>query len=554
MRLSDLAPGEQQIPYQQNLRSTTWRGFTGGWNVLDDDMSLSYRYATILDNMYHDSNGITRVRQGFELFVNIISKLSDPLAHPVEMYYFSNALVIACSNGEIVKVMGDGVASRIWDAAIAAALPGAPTGWSNPTDFVSFEIFNGHLIVCNGIDKPLDIDGEFFVEYLQDAGTFTNINVPICRYVVSVGRYLIMAGDPLEPDRVHISAKDAAGTWFGDPPPNDATHLDVGSVIPGASVIRGLMAFRGRLIVMFAEGLIFGQLGIEDENGNHTPDFNDGVEGFGSISHRSGVTYGDDGLFLDLEGVPSIKRTVLSTAFKPERVSEFIDPEIKSMLTSLSFEAMENRAFSVYHKEEGQFMLFIPNAELLANTTETVAFVFTYRPALKHEAWSRYRGMNFICGARSLAGNLFFADADGNVWLYGSRENRPINTDYTIAGEGIPIEFTWEMPWFDLGRRDHIKQSKHISFDTRGASEFTAQMFVDNFDTPSLEMRFSAGEQGLFGGGDQPYGGGRNSAIKKHYSWPTKFEIAKLRFTGQSDAGLAFVSVTLRYLMGGINR
>jgi hypothetical protein len=557
MRLETLTPYADKIRYQQNLRSTTWRGFDGGWSVLDDDMSLSYKFAPILDNCYHDSNGITRVRQGFELFVNITNKFSDPLATIIDVFYFNSALIAVASNGEVIKVTGDAIASRIWDSTVAAALPGAPSAWG-ATDFASSAVFNGHLIVCNGIDKPIDIDGDFFVEYLQDAATNTNINVPICKYVVSLGRFLVMAGDPLELDRVHISAQDAAGTWFGDPPPNNATHLDVGSVVSGATTIRGLLGFRGRLVVMFAEGMIFGTLGVFDDNGNHTPDLStDFVEGFGSISHRSAVAYGDDGLFLDLEGVPSIRRTVLSTSFKPERVSELIDPEIKAMLKSLSFEALENRTFSVYHKEEGQFILFIPDAELLADTTETVGFVYNYRPQLKQESWARFRDMNFTSAVRSLAGNLFFGDASGNIWLYGSRKNNSIDTDYTIAGEGDAINFVWEWPWVDLGSRDRSKDSKHIAFDTRGASEFTVDMFVDNFDNDdqvALSMRFSGGEQGEYGDGDQPFGGGRNTSRKKHFAWPCKFEIAKLRFSGASDAGLAIVSVSMRYLIGGINR
>jgi hypothetical protein len=51
----------------------------------------------------------------------------------------------------------------------------------------------------------------------------------------------------------------------------------------------------------------------------------------GPSSHRAGVAYGDDGLFVDLEGVPSIKRTVLSASFKPERVSDLIDPESRRL-------------------------------------------------------------------------------------------------------------------------------------------------------------------------------------------------------------------------------
>lgn len=299
---------------------------------------------------------------------------------------------------------------------------------------------------------------------------------------------------------------------------------------------------------------------IQDDNGNHTPNFDDGVEGFGSISHRAGVAYGDDGLFMDLEGVPSIKRTVLSTSFKPERVSELIDPEIKAALQSLSFEALENRVFSIYHKANGQFMLFIPNAELLDDTTETVAFIYNYRPFLQQKSWSRFRGWNFTCAIRSLSGRLFFCDADANIWVYGD-DNDTIDADYTDGASSVGIEFDWELPWLDFGARDRVKNSKYLSMDTRGASEFTVRMYVDNLtegqngvDAPTLLTEFSGGEQGQFGNGNQPFGGGRNTSRKKKYAWPCKFEIAKLRFSGTANAQLSFVSITMHYLQGSINR
>lgn len=546
MRVEALLP-RGKVRYAQQLLPLTLRGFDKGWNVLDDDMNLPFKYATRMENCYPDSEGNIRVRQGFELFARCSAHFSTA-AGIVDGYYFNGALIVVGTNGEILKVLGDATVSRIWDSAISGGNP-----WG-ATDFVSFEIFNGHLILCNGSDKPLDIFPDFHVEYLQDQGTSTNINVPVCKYVRAVGRFLCMAGDPLEPDRVHISARDAPGTWFGDPPPNDATRLDVGSIIPGATVIRGLMQFRGRLVVMYAEGLVFGELGTYDDNGDHTPNFDDGIEGYGSISHRAGTTQGDDALFMDLNGVPSIKRTVLSTSFKPERVSELVDPEIKAMLSVLSFEALENRVFSVYNREAGQFMLFVPDAELIADTTETAAFVYNYRPSLQQAAWARYRGMNFTCGIRTLQNNIFFGDNDGTLWRFGSTQ-LPVELDYKEGALGTPIEFDWELPWFDFGKRTNVKHTKKIAFDTRGASEFTVQMYVDNFlDTPALSMRFSGGEQGEYGDSAQPYGGGRNTSRKKHYNWPSKFEIMKLRFTGTADAGLSFVSISLQYLFGGINR
>lgn len=549
-------------PFKQKvaLKSTTLRGFVGGLNVVDDDMNLSYKFATISRNIFTASDGSKQVRYGTSLFAATLSSFNTGGGAPsgiVDMRYFNSSLVVVGRNGEIVRVLGDGSHSRIWDSTIAAALPGAPSGWSN-TDFVSFAEFNGHLIICNGVDKPLDIDEDFAVEYLQDAATLTNINVPICRYVVACSRFLVMAGDPLFPNRVHISARDAAGTWFGDPPPNDATRVDVGSVIEGSNVIRGLLPFRDKLLVLFAEGVVIGTLGSYTTNdldeAVHEPNFDDGIKDYGCISHRSAFAIGDDGLMLNLTGVASIKRTILSSSLKPENVSDLIDPLITQYMNGLSLLLLEDYAFSVYDKREGQLFLFVPNAEL----TERVVFAYNYRPRLKQDSWSLFDGWNFTCGAASLEGNIFFGDDDCNIWLYGSREN-PTTTDFidTLSGaepEGIGFPWEWEMPWLDFEAREKVKNSKFISFDTRGIGEFTCEMFVDNFTSEaSLTTAFSCGDQGGYGSGPQPYGGGRNTSRKKLYAWPCKFQIAKLKLSGTtefSDIVDRFVSITLQYQEG----
>jgi hypothetical protein len=117
---------------------------------------------------------------------------------------------------------------------------------------------------------------------------------------------------------------------------------------------------------------------------------------------------------------------------------------------------------------------------------------------------------------------------------------------------GDAIEFEWEMPWLDFGDRTTSKNSKYIAFDARGASEFTVQMYVDNMTTATLETEFSAGDQGAFGGGAQPYGGGRNTSRRKLYAWPAKFQIARFKFFGSTDAALKFVAVSLHYREGSI--
>jgi hypothetical protein len=523
----------RNIPYAKVLKDTVLRGFTGGWNTLDDELNLSYKYSLVLRNCYSAQDGKIVVREGVTKFSNVNGE------DVINVEYFIDSLVIVTAPGNVYRMFGNG-----------AFLELTTTLWSN-TEFTSFAKFNNQLILCNGVDKPLIIDDNFTIDYLKDLATLTNINVPICKYVLSISRYLVMAGDPLEPNRVHISARDAPGTWYGDPPPNDATRVDVGSVLPSASTIRGLLAFRGKLVVTFLEGLVFGTLGNYDADGNHDPDFSDGVEGFGSVSHRAGVTYGDDALFLDLEGVPSIRRTVLSTSFKPERISSLIDTEIRTSMSSLDFGTLEDRVFSVHMKKTSQFMLFVPNTSDRSTTTETRAFVYS-RLGDNAEAWSEYLGWNFTCGTRSLQGEIFFGDKDGNIWLHSG------NTDYadsTVSPivEGTGIDFDWTMPWLDFANRAVTKTNKYIAFDTKGASEFTCEMYVDQFTEPTLSMDFSGGDQGQFGDGPQPYGGGRNTSRKRKYAWPAKFEIAKLRFSGTSSEGLEFVSITFYYQLGGIN-
>lgn len=539
------------LKYPQVMKDTTLRGFTGGLNVLDDDMNLSYKFSVVSTNIFTASDGTKQVRYGTSLFAVITADLTTP-SGIANIEYFNGSLIVVATNGEVVRVLGDGSHECIFNTTIAALLPGAPAAWS-ATAFASFAQFNGHLIIANGIDKPLDIDSTFSVEYLQDAGTGTNINVPIARYVVACQRYLVMAGDPLFPNRVHISARDAPGTWFGDPPPNDATFEDVGSVVEGANIIRGLLPFRDKLLVLFAEGIVVGVLGTYDADNNHQPNFDDGIKDFGAISHRSTTVVGDDGLMADLTGVPSIKRTILSQMLKPENASDLVDALITAAYGDQSLEDLEDHVFSVYDKKEGQYLLFVPNDDL----SERTVFAYNYRPRLKQESWAKFVGWNFTCAASTLDGNVFFGDEDGKIWLYGSRDN-VITTDFvdTLTGadpEGDPIAWEWELPWLDFGKRTLSKSSKYISFDTRGVGEFTCMMYVDNMHTPSLITGFSGGDQGGYGDGPQPYGGGRNTQRKKLYAWPCKFQLAKLKFSGateQAEIVDKIVSISIQYQEG----
>lgn len=595
------------------LLDTTIRDFSGGLNVIDNDLNLSSKYAKVLKNMSRAVDGSVSIRYGYRLFADLRTTFTTPDLPIINMFYYNTRLVAVASNGEIATITAAGAISRIWDSTIAAALPGAPSGWST-TDFASAAQFNGELVVCNGSDKPILISSTFTVTYLQDLGTSSNTNTPICKYVATHGRYLVMGGDPNNADRVHISNIDTSGTWAGDPAPNDATSIDLGSVVTaGNQYVTGVHSFRDKLIVGFNESLVVVSTNIYNSGGDHTPDFQDTVQLFGSVSHRAMQTLGDDILFADLVGVPSLNRTFFTGTIRPNRVSELVDPDIQSALDMLSFASLEDRVFAVYHQREGQYFLFVPDNDAIGSTTETKCFVYTSIPTLNVKAWSTFEDWNFSCAERSQQGRIFFGDKDGLIWVYGAREDvisadrvddyeevwangtayvadelirdtatsetykclightsaaagtfaadRTANPTYWELYEGEEIAFDWELPWADFDDRMKTKTTKYIGFDTTGSATFTAQMFLDNkyldgdgnYD-PGLSMTFVGGESGGFGAGEQPYGGGRRAIDERLWAWPAKFKIAKLRLFGSTRKPLNVIAITLAYLKGGIRR
>lgn len=553
----------KQIKKQKDiiLESATVRDFSGGWNLLDDDLNLSSKYARRLYNCAVLADSTVTVRYGTRLFANLAGSTSDGTTRIINQIYFGAAIVNVMANGEIIAVQANGFKLRIWDSTLAAALPGAPAGWSS-TDFASFAIFNGELIICNGVDKPLIVYADLTVDYLQDLGTNSNLNTPVGKYCTVCERYLIIAGDPVNPNRIHISAKDASGTFYGDPDPNDATFLDLGSILNNSTYIRGITSFRGKLVIGFVEGTIIYTLGQYDAVGAHIPAPEDPVEQYGAVSHRGMISYGDDMLMMDLVGVPSLKKTVFTGTLKPERISDLVDTEIAEKMDALSFKSIEDRCFAIYNQREGQFMFFIPNSDGVGSTTETSCYVYLYRPNLSLSTWARYDGWNFTSACRSTGNELFFGDKDGKIWHYGSQFDE-IYADFIDdpSQDDRPIQFDWELPWSDLKQRTKSKTSKYIKMDTEGDAQFTAMMFVDRYrlnadgvDDPALAMEFTAGDTGAYGDGDQPFGGGRNTANERGYAWPCKFNLMKLRFNGSTIGKLKFISVTLMYQRGNYFR
>lgn len=594
------------VSRQALLLDATIRDFSGGWNVVDSDLNLDTKFSKILRNMQRGVDGANEVRPGTKLFADCAEYLDEI----VNCEYFSAHIVAVGRNGKIVAIDSVGSVKEIWSDDWANNLPGNPSGWS-ATSFVSFAVFNGELIVCNGVNKPLKISSSMVTEYLVDLANGSNANTPIARYVVAHGRYLVMSGSLIagEEDILFISATDVGGTWLNDDAPNDAVNVALGSRVPsGSQTIKGLGRFRDKLMVMFEDAVMPGTLGVYVST-DHVPTFDDAIENIGAIAHRLIQTVGDDMLFADVNGVSSVKRALFTGSVTSDSQSYLIDPEYHKAIEAInSTIVLEDKVWSLWDSSANNYMIFLPNSGISEQITEYRCMVFKRNVKLKIAAWHDWRDWTFTSGCRSALKRIFLCKGT-EVFIMGetSSSNNIYSKDYIGSEEmfdddtvftdqrgfspvadaddsGVPIKFVWELPWSDNNDRFMVKNSRFINFDTIGNERFTVDMFVDNlyedradfgedweeddlkfddltgFDvdvlTPVLSMEFVGGNGPGFGsdGYGNFYGGGRPTILETLYAWTAKYKIQKLRIYGDATKPLKFVSITLAYLKGSPRR
>lgn len=246
-------------------------------------------------------------------------------------------------------------------------------------------------------------------------------------------------------------------------------------------------------------------------------------------------------------------------------------------------------------------------------TQETIGYIFSYNPKLKIKAWSRYRGMNFDWAARSAFGFIFAGKA-GKIYMLGNKQlpiyadkagdydyrtwanskdyivgdrvydssvntvfscliahtspvggtfimDREDNVDRWEEYVGDPIKFTWEWPWGDFDKRLKTKQIIAMYPDTGGSGSFDLHLFVDELyknsageRTPVRTITFTGGEAPGYGGGDQPYGGGRRTKEQLIWPVPVHLKLYKVRIEGETTDPLRIIAVSIIYKEGNVKR
>jgi hypothetical protein len=588
------------------LLDLSLRNFGGGLNAVDDDFSMDPKYSVTLKNFRRTPAGGQQLRFGSNWFADLAGVVTGTL---LDMCYFNGRLVAVMTTGQIASITPSGVTNAIWSSAIAAALPGAPSGWGSAFVAVNFVPFKDQLIIHNGVDKPITISNAFVVTYLQDLATGSNVNTPIGKYGCVAQNYHCVAGIVNQPTTIYISAVGTSGVFPGDPVPNDSISIDVGAYSPqGAVAVRGLAGFRSYLLIFFQGQTLLVLLGNYDANGTHKPQFPDTLPKFGLLGHRCVTQVEHDMIFSGLDGFSDAKRNLFSGNITSDHVSDRIEPFYRNVTGNLTDAQQQNNCFLIHDPLWHDTILFNPSGR---------AFVHTGSENLHYSSWSEYDFPTlWTCACTTFLGRVFYG-AGTRIFQHGNpvfagenfyadrmndrdanwapttayAVNKIIrdtvnNISYTcmqahtsgtttmaadIAAHptywavynGIPISFEMELPW--LAGKSPMK-SKHLRFvsvGTVGTSEFTLEAYVDGMykdDTgivrfgPALSMPFIAG--GTLGAGynDGPMGGGRRADDVRLWGSPVKFKLLKLRVIGTGSKPLQILSASFLYSRGKYKR
>lgn len=605
----DLITLEPKQAKPSKLLPLVVRGFGGGLNAVEDDVLMPPTDQVVLTNMRRTPSGGQRVRYGSNWFEDVSGTVTGTSI--IDMDYFANTIISVTDTGQISATDNDGVSTIIWSSAIAALLPGAPAGWSSGLTTLDFVPFRNQFVIHNGVDKPITIDTNLDVTYLTDIATGSNTNVPIGKYGCVVANYHCVAGISGFPTTVYISSQGTAGTFPGDPAPNDSISIDVGAYAPeGAAEIRGIAGFRSFLIICFQGQTLVVQLGIYDATGNHTPEFPDSMPDFGLLGHRCLIQVENDLMYAGLDGMVSAKRNLFGN-LDTQALSAKIEPLFRSTIGGLTDTQILKNCFMVYDKISHDMIIVTPSGS---------AFVYSYQEnnQYKYRSWSTFSGLNITCACTTFLGRVFYASGTriyqhGNGAYSGEDYNAdrlndrdadwapvtaysvgdvirdvPDETSWTctvdhISGSvsftqdradqvlspkweeylGNAISFVMELPWLASRDPTQTKMLRFASTGTKGTAEFTVTLYVDNlykdvtgtiqYD-PALTWDLIGNDAPGFGYDAGPYGGGRRSDDPRQLSTPLKFKTLKVIYSGSVRKPLEILDQKFLYARGSRQR
>ena len=111
MPVQFIAPRTPPIQRNNQMLDATIRDFSGGWNVVDNDLNLDSKFSKVLENMQRGIDGANNVRPGTKLFADTDEYLDEI----INCEYYNNHIIAVGRNGKLVSIDAKGSVALIWD-------------------------------------------------------------------------------------------------------------------------------------------------------------------------------------------------------------------------------------------------------------------------------------------------------------------------------------------------------------------------------------------------------------------------------------------------------
>lgn len=351
--------------------------------------------------------------------------------------YYKDYLMVFTNTGEIIAVNNMGVGQIIWNLKAAKLLTQSPWG---PCKRVSAEVIRGRLIAVNGAlnDKPLAID-TLNVQYLVDAATSSNGAVPRAEFVAAASQYMMLINTEYGQTMVEVGAKNTVFTGSREGNPSDAVEINLGMLTQTIeSNILGASVVRSRVFIGLADRSMLGTLGIYN-GAFHVPDFNDNIAEFGTFSHHSIVSLGNDIFCAGMNGINSLEVSRLSGEFVPSTLSDLIHPVMLRHFARLNDDDRRFNTFAVYDNTSRTYMLFVPKYSDITATMRADPCIVTTTLQKHNLMFLRYFGHTLDAGDWvDISGATDYNAALTGSMINGRRRIRHVVDKSTLVIETDP--------------------------------------------------------------------------------------------------------------------
>ena len=95
----------RQSTKPSKLEPITLRGFSGGWNTVDDDESMAPRFLVTAKNFRMTASGAQRLRHGNSWFADVADTVDGDI---IDSEYFNRRIIVVTDAGQVASINDSG--------------------------------------------------------------------------------------------------------------------------------------------------------------------------------------------------------------------------------------------------------------------------------------------------------------------------------------------------------------------------------------------------------------------------------------------------------------